>query len=404
MKFALLGDDPNALPLSRAVATHSQHTLVCTVAAPRSHEELLRVCPKLRAERSWEDLLLEAALDAVVIAGEDEEILNGARQLAEAGKSLLVIPAVAATGTLALELTLLQTDRPVTLFPIFTVRVHPLVRRFREALILGELGAVRHVQLERHPVVAHQSAAGLILPRVAQEAFLEDAHLLRFLFGDYNQVTASRSGEAATGFSLVSITLAGKGAPQAVWSMTITPGSSPWRLSITGEKGSATLSGDSARGDFSLEIHASGKTAESATAVVDPGQELLREFESLCGAPQTGDQPAAAPLPTWIDLTRDLEVLEAVERSVKRRRTIDLYFDPPSERGMFKTQMTAIGCGLLTFTLFAVVAYLGAAATLDLAPALKRTLVALIFAPLGLFLALQAFLFVTRTSPADRPR
>jgi hypothetical protein len=63
--------------------------------------------------------------------------------------------------------------------------------------------------------------------------------------------------------------------------------------------------------------------------------------------------------------------------------------------------MTAAGCSLLVLTLLAVVAYLVVAATLDLPPLVKRILVGLIFLPLGLFLALQALLFIAR--PAAGP-
>jgi cytochrome bd-type quinol oxidase subunit 1 len=85
---------------------------------------------------------------------------------------------------------------------------------------------------------------------------------------------------------------------------------------------------------------------------------------------------------------------------VRRRRTIDVYFETPSERGIFKTQMTAVGCSLLMLTLAAVVCYLLAAATIEMPPLMKRILVVLIFLPLGAFLALQLLVFIAR--PATR--
>jgi len=103
-----------------------------------------------------------------------------------------------------------------------------------------------------------------------------------------------------------------------------------------------------------------------------------------------------APPPTWHDLTRNVDLLDAVERSIRKRRTIDVYFDPPSERGTFKTQMTAVGCSLLVATLGFVIVYLMTAAMLDLPVLAKRVLVALIFLPLAIFLALQGLLFVAR--------
>jgi ABC-type spermidine/putrescine transport system permease subunit I len=86
---------------------------------------------------------------------------------------------------------------------------------------------------------------------------------------------------------------------------------------------------------------------------------------------------------------------------VRRRRTIDVYYETPSERGIFKTQMTAVGCCLLMLTLAAVIGYLLAAATIEMPPLMKRILVVLIFLPLGAFLALQLLVFVARPATRD---
>ena len=102
----------------------------------------------------------------------------------------------------------------------------------------------------------------------------------------------------------------------------------------------------------------------------------------------------------WAELAKAVELVDAVERSVRRRRTIDVYFETPSERGIFKTQMTAVGCSLLMLTLAAVIFYLLLAATVEMPPLMKRVLVVLIFLPLGAFLALQVLVFVAR--PAGR--
>ena len=37
------------------------------------------------------------------------------------------------------------------------------------------------------------------------------------------------------------------------------------------------------------------------------------------------------------------ELQEAFEKSLERRRTIDIQFDAPSERSVFKSQMAALG-------------------------------------------------------------
>ena len=116
-----------------------------------------------------------------------------------------------------------------------------------------------------------------------------------------------------------------------------------------------------------------------------------------------------------------------------RRRTIDLHFEPMSERAAFKTQMIAMGCGVLTTTLMLMLAYLavaslvpseeterlqwlqsGTAALNSVPPASNwrhaRTALAyarlLVFTPLAIFLALQLLYPLSRptTTAADTSR
>ncbi len=90
---------------------------------------------------------------------------------------------------------------------------------------------------------------------------------------------------------------------------------------------------------------------------IEEGQAILQFLERRLATPDER--------PDWTDLTRDFEVLDAVRRFLARRRTIDLHFETTSERSLFKTQMTAIGCGVLMLTLFAVVALLFLGSVLD---------------------------------------
>jgi hypothetical protein len=96
-----------------------------------------------------------------------------------------------------------------------------------------------------------------------------------------------------------------------------------------------------------------------------------------------------------------VELLAATQESLRRRRTIDVLFEAPSERNLFKSHMTAAGCGLLLLTPVLVVLYLLVAAAFPLPEWLKIGLVILVFAPFGLFLLLQALVWITRPSAAE---
>lgn len=384
MRFALLGDDPRALSLARGVLSDPRHQLLATAHAPQCHAELLTFDLRLDACRTWEELLTGTPLDAVIVSGDNEDVLRGARQLAAAGKALLVLPTPGQTSTFVYELALLHGESPVVLFPVFPLREHPLVLKLRSLITGGTLGRVRHLQWTRE-IAANEVDDAVMSPAAVAAAFLCDADLLRFLGGDYDQVNATRSGDDR-GISLATISLGGTNVPQAVWSASVAIHAEKWRLVVAGELATCALLWDAQLGELQLESVSGRETAsEKIGEMIQP---VLEKFSRVCaGESQRQD---------WTDMTRAFELLDAVERSVRRRRTIDLHFEAPSERSLFKTQMTALGCGLLTATLFAVVLFLIVAAAFDLNETVKQVLRVLIFAPLGLFLALQLLLFVAK--------
>jgi hypothetical protein len=217
------------------------------------------------------------------------------------------------------------------------------------------------------------------------------------------------------------VTLAGNAAPQALWTAVATaPQEQDWRLTLVGDSGTALLEGDPDRATFRITLTRHGSPESTEEGVGENGKWLLDTFvASIAPALRLSSGSAdhvprdelsrpdvtttTKPVPAislWGELARAVELVEAVERSVRRRRTIDVHFETPSERGIFKTQMTAVGCSLLVLTLVAVVIYLTAAAMIDVPPLFKKIVVALIFVPLAVFLVLQLLFFVAR--PAAR--
>jgi hypothetical protein len=95
-------------------------------------------------------------------------------------------------------------------------------------------------------------------------------------------------------------------------------------------------------------------------------------------------------------LSNSLELLEGLDKSFRRRRTVDVYLDSVSERAVFKTQMTAIGCGVLGYLMFGMVAYLMIAQLLKPSPAVLNVARILWIAPLVLFLIAQLLLPLAR--------
>ncbi|HEY3968099.1 MAG TPA: hypothetical protein VGM05_26285 [Planctomycetaceae bacterium] len=410
MRFALLGDSPVATAVAQAVALDPDCRLAHWSGRTPDPPPKLTHFPGLRVSANWAELLTDADVDAVIVAESDDDWQLVVRQLLQAGKAVLVLPELVQSAAFFYELALFDAESPGKLFPLLDLRGHPLVADLRRLVSDRRLGGIRHVQFERtiptgSPALG-STPAGLMTHAELTSAILIDADLLRALFGSYDQVTASRSGDPSDGFSLATVTLAGDEAPQAVWTAVGTAAMAGWKLTLFGESGTALLESVSQTDEINgrplrLTVTRADQPAVVSEATADSGVWLLEQFIAEANRQsKTVDSPEEGPSHLWDELACAVELVDAVERSVRRRRTIDVYFETPSERGLFKTQMTAVGCSLLMLTLVAIVMYLVFEASIDMPQIVRQILVVLIFAPLGLFLALQLLFFVTR--PASR--
>jgi len=366
MNFALLGDDRTVLPLIRAIASNAEHDVRYVVASNDVVSELLRADPKTRRAGSWDELLSVEDVDVVIIAGADAEILEGAKQLAANGKGLIVFPDASQGSTWIYELSLVHDDTGVVLFPAFIARSHQQVRQIRKMLDEGIIGNVLHIRMERAAQISERTGSAALLAAGDIEGnFLPDVDLLRFLGGSYNRVTALYSGQTSDGIASATITLGGEGLPEAVWLIQPSPAAAQYTLQIVGSTGRLTLTGGDALSIPQLEtdgletdginlVAESDTTGASELAI---GNKLLQQFITA--------NEGQATDPDWTDLTRAFEICDGVRRSIRRRRTIDLHFESTSERNQFKTQMTAIGCGLLSVTLFSLIFVLLAGTLVD---------------------------------------
>src|SRR5882757_4871249 len=94
MRFALFGEEPAGLAVARAVAAHAEHELTHQVGRPQSRPGLVAFDPRVRYYPTWEELLADPAVDAVIVTGRGEETEQAVRQLVHSGKAVLVSPAL----------------------------------------------------------------------------------------------------------------------------------------------------------------------------------------------------------------------------------------------------------------------------------------------------------------------
>ena len=131
---------------------------------------------------------------------------------------------------------------------------------------------------------------------------------------------------------------------------------SRFNLVVAGEKGeiSVTASGEPAA--WSVRTERVSIADLDQTLWSDKGAAVLTAIEQLL--PRQSDATRSdlerSDAAAWTDLVRAFEVVDAARVSVRRRRAIDLHSETASERNLFKSQMTALGCLTLTLTLVGV--------------------------------------------------
>lgn len=400
MRFALLCDDPLVVPLVEALGENVDgHQLTYAVRITPRADSLLHGLANIRFDDHWEDLLVAKDVDAVIVGGSDASILEGAKQLAAASIPMIFVPRADQGSTFIYELSLIRDDIHVSLWPLLWHRFDRAVIRLKQAIRDGELGRVQFLQMQRS---LSQSSPGMpIRQSVVDEELLLDVDLPRWLIGDYNQVTGLQTAATTEGVQMQSVVLAGRSLPEANWSINSVQGPNDWTLSVRGDQGVASLHREATSRHWIYEFN--GQRVEGDER--QTARDALAAFVSFVPTKNFGStNPAITKNANgiWGELVKCYETVDATHRSVRRRRTIELHFEPMSERAIFKTQMTAIGCGLLMATFFLTLCYLGIASLVPLPTYALIGLRALVFAPLVVFLFAQFLLPLTRPSSAEQ--
>jgi predicted dehydrogenase len=344
MNFALLGDDRAVLPLVRAIARSQEHHVECAAMVGSLERELLRAAPGLQISPTWDRILVGSEVDAVLVCGHESETLEAAKQVAAAGKALIILPQASQGSTWIYELGLIRDEGHVSLVPVFSERLRPTIRAIHEALDSGALGRLLYLQIDRE--IVPEGGPALLAKIQVENALLQDVDLLRSLGGDYGRVSAVQSGVVGDRVAAAAATLMGENLPEATWTARSSADKAEWKLVIAGEKGEITVAADSEKGEWIVRTDRVTIPDLEAIAAFDEGEAVLSSL--------TGDRTAAHAA-RWMDLIRAFEVVDAARTSARRRRAIDLHLESTSERNIFKSHMTAAGCLMLTFTLVGVV-------------------------------------------------
>jgi hypothetical protein len=360
MRLALIGIDDDALALVRWAVQQGGHALVAAFDVGPRAAEVQAIAPHIQPSEDWESLVLGSAVDAVVVgrggAGltqatgipDDERRADQLRKLAQAAVPMLVV-CPACEAIVGFEIEMIARDTRSVIVPFIPNSDHPAVRKLAELVAWGDaspLGRIEQVVLEREQTDRSRRA---VLTQLAQ-----DAALLRQLVGPIHGVSAS--GPAATAgrdplgpkpkeppaLSNLSVHVSGQEGLAARWSIGPALEGEQGTISLIGTHGKAMLKMPAA-GHWTLSPAGGNQTQQTFSPDHDAAQVFSRLTHAMSGL---AEEPEA-----WLNACRDQEVAEAVDRSLARGRTIELFNEEHTEEESFKGVMAMGGCLLLVMAM-----------------------------------------------------
>jgi hypothetical protein len=149
-------------------------------------------------------------------------------------------------------------------------------------------------------------------------------------------------------------------------------------------------------GSWSLDLGQGGTNRHSADAAFVDMQPAIRELQAAVAGRATDDG-------AWLAACRDREVAEAIDRSLARGRTIELFNEEHTEEDSFKGIMAMGGCLLLVGALGVVfVATIVEGLRLPLRDwAVWRYWPIYLLVPIAAFLMLQLLMLVVKKETPD---
>lgn len=374
MRFAIVGECTEAVFLAEAIHVSGEHEILSGCVTGGLAKALTERCAGFSLVSSPEEAILDPACDAVLVAALDvEQSMAMARQASQAGCHVVVVSPDEVSTAFSFELHLLLDESQKGIVPLSG-------RWFVEDVSRVE--------------AARASVQQLTLPLTLQSEELRRSQLrgVDALCGCgyvYSQVTALDIPGVDGHLLSRTITLATSAVSEQ--------GAPPATLSFTGDATADV-------GSIVMKLTgADRQSLRTAVAAPEDTRDLTFQQSVLHRVISRLPDPDACQR-GMEEFSNTLELMEGLEKSLRRRRTVDVHFDGVSERSAFKTQMTAIGCGVLTYLMFGLVAFLVVAKLATLPPWVLKVGRILWITPLVLFLFAQLLLPLARerASKADR--
>jgi predicted dehydrogenase len=339
-QLALIGAHPDGLRLARTLLETGAYRLAAIAGPPAAFASLAPWGSQLVQVTDVEEVLARNDLDWVVVADELRFRPEVLRRAVQSERDVLCVHPVDLLPDIAYEAAMIQQDTRKVLLPLLTERFAPALIRLRQLCQEGALGPLRMIEYERRfPHLAEPPQGWEASPLVS----LWDG--LRLLGGDIRDVSALADREEELQPN-DSVTLTGRFERGGLFQVVLLPGagSGPFRLVLRGGSGQAELTApEGIEGPMQLRYTTPDGPRQEDWEAWDPAASWCRLVQDL-------DRGQAPPL-DWLDGIRCLELFDAAQQSVARRRVVPLLYEEFSEVSTFKGAMTSLGCGLLCLAL-----------------------------------------------------
>lgn len=348
MRLAVLGTDEDVVALI-AAANDAGHVVEWLAdVRPDDATAVRQLLPAVPVDPNWEAVLDHAVADAVIVGtgscGGEERIERLKRLIADGIATLTVFPiGISVLPYFELDMIRRATGGVLRHYnPLAdTVAVERVARWVREGH--ETVGAVRQVAWQRRLAGRDQQSVFSALAR--------DADVIPYLVGNVTKVSAFGPQDGNTQFASLNLQLSAAGDVTVTWSVAPNDGAHQAEITLVGERGQHEIPvttdpvgmpcwdiDGSFAGHGSTETHGGLGVARSS----------IDQFAVAVGADPAGDVERS----TWETATRAMEIVDAVQLSLQRGRTIEILHQQLTEQLAFRGMMSALGCGVLLLGLF----------------------------------------------------
>ena len=341
MDFALIGSNDDSLRLAEAIMATSDHTICRVLDADHHRSELFEIAPSAVWDDQWETLLVEGEVDAVLVTPHLDvpRLEEQLRKLAQAGVSMVIMHPLH-DSLFAYELEMMREEGGGRIIPYFAGAEHPAWNRIAE-LLRGEetsgIGQPEQILFDRH--LKDRDRASVL------EALARDLTTLRHLIGEVTSINAVGGANDETAFATLCVNLGATSGTTARWSVSARADECAGTVTVVGSQAKSTLTITDHESPTPWSLQTSG--AECQAIRFEQSDELASLIRQLQPLPDSSGADS-----DWEGVCHDLEVAEQTERSLKRKRTIELRRESQTEEGTFKGLMSAGSCLLLLLVLF----------------------------------------------------